>query len=484
MIHLITSRPSKYNDEDLNKTGAKISKGKDFLFWLNSYTGRTQLDTETNVVRDIFGYERKRNGKNGWGDLILNQFNMPIPIERKCYVIQIGDEEGNDQWVFDMEGLDTAKLDAVKVYLKSDLVKVAHNAIFEYTVIKWNFGIDIKNVRDTYLMSRILHTGRNTEKGFHSMAGCASRLLNLDLSKSAQTTFTTDPLSMEQLLYAATDVAPLIRIHDILQKDIDKWGMENVVRLECALIRPYGDAMCDNFYFDKEKWRANMHMQERELEESRINLYDIIRTDFYDKAIEYNFIQAEDHYRFGWGSPKQKKALMKIAYPNLEDDCTTIPKYKKYLKDLHQQIEDGVSNLDPSILEFFLNRDFNKVEELFINNYKVELDELGIFTKKGTMLINFNSPEQMLKLFQLIKPNIENSNKETLAKINHPLAREFNKFSKCSKLVTSYGENFIDAVSPDGKLRIPKVSQILDTGRTSLGLYQLLPLLKGQSLEI
>jgi DNA polymerase I-like protein with 3'-5' exonuclease and polymerase domains len=91
------------------------------------------------------------------------------------------------------------------------------------------------------------------------------------------------------------------------------------------------------------------------------------------------------------------------------------------------------------------------------------------------MLINFNSPEQTTKLFQLIDPTIESSGVEVVSKLDHPIATEFRKFSKAAKLVSSYGENFIDWVAPDGQIRVGGFNQILGTGRSSMKLFQLLP---------
>jgi len=475
MIYLITNRSSEYDREELEKANITLAKGKDFLLWLNTYEGRTQLDTETNVCRDIHGWKRERKGKNKWHDPILDEYGNKIPENRKCYVVQIGDEEGINQWIFDVPGLNGKKLSALESYLRSDLVKILHNALFDYTVIKWNFGIDIKNIRCTFLMSKILYTGRNMGIGWHSFAGCAKRYLGIDISKAAQTTFDGNPMSSEQVLYAAIDVAPLIKLHDAIQKDINYWGLENVVRLECALVRPYGDAMCDNFYLNIDPWRDNMKAQQKELEEITQNLYDTMIDHFKDECEELGFIQANDHYDFKWNSPKSKKELMRIEYPMLPDDCTTIIKYKRFYKEILEDIDNGCEREDPTLLEYYLNKDFNKMEQHFISNHHNALCELGIFTPKGTININFNSSDQTTKLFKLVDPTIENSNKDTISKLDHPLAKEFKKFSRAAKLVTSYGENFIDYVAPDGKLRIPKVTQILETGRTSLGLYQLLP---------
>jgi DNA polymerase I-like protein with 3'-5' exonuclease and polymerase domains len=480
MIHLVTARGSEYSDVKLKENDIVKSKGKDFASWFDNYKGDIQVDTETNVVRDVYGYQRQRKGKNGWHKPDLDESGNKIPVERECYVVQIGDKQGETQWIFDMEKLSGKKLNVMLDALRSDRVKLIHNGLFDYVVVKWNFGIDMTNIRDTFLMSKItttgLKVGEDLPSGYNSLAGCALRYLGIDLSKAAQTSFSKEPMSVEQITYAATDVTILGLVHDALQKEVDEHELENVVRLESALVRPYGDAMCENFYLDPLEWKQNMALQEKELHNSIEELHSVIREDLHDECVELNFIQKEDGYKFDWAGRNLKKLLMRIAYPNLADDCTTVIKYNKYLKELLTQIDEDAEKVpNPDILQMYLAKDFEQLERLFISRYDDILKDMGLFTPKGKILINFNSDVQVLALFQLVKPSIENANKETIGKINHPLAFAYKKYQKSAKLVTSYGDNFLDYISPDGQLRIPKITQILNTGRTSLGLYQLLP---------
>jgi len=138
MIYLITSRASEYDAGELKENGIEIAKGKDFAQWFDVLDGADiQLDTETNVVRDVFGWEREMKGKNNdWSEPILDENGEKIPVERECYVVQIGDFEGKDQWIFDIPGLGGKKMDALKVALASDNQKLIHNALFNYIIIK------------------------------------------------------------------------------------------------------------------------------------------------------------------------------------------------------------------------------------------------------------------------------------------------------------------------------------------------------------
>lgn len=446
MIYLVTSREEQYDCDLLKSNDIIISNAKDFKNWTLD-KNCIQLDTETNVVDRL--------------------------ILRKLFIVQIGDKEGKDQWLFDITGLSGLKLKYLKDFLNNKSVqKIIHNSLFEYTILKKEFGIDISNIRDTMLMSKILNTGLKTPKGFHSLLGCIQRYLNISIDKAAQTTFSENVMSAEQILYAATDVTLLGKLHDALQVDIDHWELENVVKLECAVVRPYGDAMLFNFMLDTDKWKQNMQEREIELAQTLNSLYSMMRKDLYKECVENGFIQKNDAYYFNWGSTKMKNQLMRIIYPEIPEDCTTLPAFKKFYKEL-ESLKDDKLNLEP--LERYLNRDFDYLEKYFIVNHHNLLENLGLFIPKDKILINFNSPEQTLRLFKLIAPEILDVEKETIQKINHPLAKTFRTYMKIHKLATSYGSNYLEACDKDGMLRIPDINQIIETGRTSLKLYQLLP---------
>ena len=401
---------------------------------------------------------------------LIDENGERIPKERELYVVQIGDKAGVDQWLFDIPEISNLNKIHLKKALASPVQKIIHNALFEYTIIKKSFGIDINNIRDTYLMSRILHTGLKMPKGFHGLSGCLKRYFKFELDKTLQTTFTGEPLEVKQALYAAEDVVPLGMLHDALQVDIDKWDLENVVRLECAVLRPYGDAMYENFYLDIPKWRSLVDEMQIEYDKTLSDLYGILRSEFKEQCEELGFIQKNDEYHFNWKSTKMKNQILRILYPNIPEHCTTLPQFKKYMKDLEETSEENTS-----VLEQYLNKNYTFIEQQMILNHRDKIKELGLFTSKGEMLINFNSPEQVLALFQLIDPKLEKVNKKALTKLKHPLILTYKSLKKYAKLLTSYGENFINAAGPDGMMRINGIQQILDTGRTSVDLLQLLP---------
>jgi len=446
MIHLVTSREAQYNIDELTQHDIHLSSAKEFESW-SILQPRIQLDTETNVVDRL--------------------------IKRELYVVQIGDYDGTDQWVFDIPELSKLKLGVLKTCLSDkNKQKIIHNSMFEYSIIQKEFGIDINKIRDTMLMSKILHTGLQMPKGFHGLAGCLHRYLNIDVDKASQTTFTGAPMTCEQILYAATDVVAMGKLHDALQVDIDRWELENTVKLECAVVRPFSDGLLKGFYLNVPKWKNLMEVKLKEIEDIKESLFEMLRTDFLESCESLGFIQGSDKYLFSWGSSKMKKELLRLVYSDLPDDCSSLPAYKRF----YQYLSDNKPEVNLEILHMFLNRNFPDLESYFINNHhQSKLLEMGLYIPKGTVNINFSSPTQTLQLFQLIKPDLTSVDKETIDKLKHPLAVLFRKYVKAQKLYSSYGQNFLDYVDEDGMLRIPDIQQVLQTGRIAMKLFQLLP---------
>ena len=485
MINLITGRKDEYSEYELSQEDIRFAKALDFRVWLKEYDGMIQLDTETNIVEGMYGWKGYLKGKAKTFAVTLDEDGNRIPEDRKCYVVQIGDFEGDVQWIFDVPEMTKSQLSAMKMAFKCKNKKLIHNALFDYSVVKWNFGIDMDDMVDTFMMSKATTTGltpgEHLPKGYNSLAGCAKRILKLDISKEAQTTFNGDAMTAEQIKYAAIDVVLPGAIYPHLLKEVEYWGVQNVVNLESSLPRSYGDAMCENLYLDDIPWLENVENQKKTVASSKKALYEIMNEYFYDECRDMGFFQRDDEYKFNWASSTKKKAILRHIYPDMPETCTTIKSYKEYYETLLR--DESVTTEDRNVLLWLLNRDFDKVEKYFISNHNEFLKTIDIYFPKDTILINLNSSKQKLALFKLIDPEVESTGREVLEKISHPLASKFREYSKATKLVSSYGTNFIEAKSPDGMFRIKSFQQILNTGRSSMSMMQLLPKIMGRLVE-
>ena len=82
--------------------------------------------------------------------------------------------------------------------------------------------------------------------------------------------------------------------------------------------------------------------------------------------------------------------------------------------------------------------------------------------------INWKSPAQVVKVFKLLVPGLEDVNANSLYKYRrkHNLIKEYMEYKEITKLTSSYGDNFYSLISCDGKIHT-SFRQILDTGRVS-----------------
>ena len=82
--------------------------------------------------------------------------------------------------------------------------------------------------------------------------------------------------------------------------------------------------------------------------------------------------------------------------------------------------------------------------------------------------INWDSPKQVLDVFQCLIPKLENVNGKAMYKYRnkYPLINDYVKYKEKMKIATSYGEAFLNNLSTDDKIHT-SFNQILDTGRVS-----------------
>lgn len=463
MIYLITNREQCYEGiiDDVNISLATVM---DFKIWYKQQKA-TNLDSETNVTEGLYHY--KKIGPKSKRVFELSPSGEKIPERRVVYTIQIGDILEQDQFIFDLPLDNNRTREALIDYFISDKPKYLHNTLFDSTVIIMNFGVNPKKVKDTMLLSQILHTGLDMPKGFHSYAGCLDRYLNVSISKDEQTTFDGQPMSRNQIEYACIDVLFPHKLYELMMVDISNWGLNNVVVLEEAVVRAYAASMCDNFYLNIEAWRDNIADQEQQLAAAELELKNYIMENFSKEIVELGFMRKEEEYDFNWRSSSKVQAICKELFPGI--DMNTKPLRVQYYKTLDPLSEQA------SMLKMLNEGMYEQLEMRLISRYPEILVKTGIYKPANELEINFNSNEQTLALFQLIKPNLTAVNKKSLSKIKHPLKTAFDNYNKAAKMVQSYGQNFIDCVNPDGMLRPPDYKQILTTGRTSMKLYQLLP---------
>ena len=105
-----------------------------------------------------------------------------------------------------------------------------------------------------------------------------------------------------------------------------------------------------------------------------------------------------------------------------------------------------------------------KMHELLFDDVPVT-EQIGMFTRDS---INLNSPKQIIEAFSHIGVNLEATNERELSLVNHPAAKELLVYRGLQKVLTSYGESFLDKIHPfTGRIH-PDFQQLgTETGRFS-----------------
>ena len=442
IIYFSTSDYERFNEslteehKEILGEDTVIEKGniKDLKGLLN--IDRLQLDIETNFVDFI--------------------------TEREITLVQFGTYDGGIQYILDIPRLSKEELKILKEILSSKTIEFyIHNAKFEYTVIKQVWKIDLKKIKDTYILGKLLNNGLTLPKGYNSLRGIVFREFGYNLDKGAQLSFDGTELDYSQLLYGALDVVFLSAIHDIYYEDITIWKMRNLYTLECNTVRALGDMEVNGMLLDIEYHKNNIKDYVKNLATSRKEILTLIyeKEEVKEFLREKKFIQRHDEYLFKWTSSKVTKSVLGLVYPEIS--TTNKTEIKKLLKN-----DESLSMKQIQVLSMYVDKGYEWVESYLISNYSKELNDLGLFVKKGEFLLNLDSPVQRLELFKFWYPDLKDTKEKTLRRKKEPVVVAYKNYVKTAKLVSSFGEKMFDYVQKDGKIHTT-FNQLVSTGRLS-----------------
>lgn len=322
----------------INKPGAEFQKA---LTWLNE--------------EQIYAVDTETTGLDPHSDKVL--------------LIQIGNAA--EQWVFDTYRL-RSQIQFVLSYLTNETkVKVLHNAAFDYKMLLGHYGIRMNNLRCTMLAEQLLTKGKvNTnvdESGkltktrvSASLAAVAKKYKNVLLDKEERSTFANmswgDKFTKEQIEYAGLDTAYLINILKDQTKLLQNRGMDNLAKLEFAVISVLGDMSYKGIFLDATKWipleEAAIKKKDKFLAELNTHFQDFIDANTTEDLF------GPKVYQINYNSPKQVLPLLQKATgialkttdgKYLEDFKSKHPVIEALL--LYKQAEKKISTYGRSFLE-------------------------------------------------------------------------------------------------------------------------------------
>ena len=174
---------------------------------------------------------------------------------------------------------------------------------------------------DTFLAERVINCGKQ-DYGY-SLARCTERYLGVTLDKETRNKFIGlkgQPYTVDQITYGANDVVYLL---DIRQKQLSKirsLELDQVTRLENAVVKVFAEIEYEGLDIDKDKWTVMAEANVKLAHEQAIKLDDMV--------LEHDLLQ---HYRvpvrvdmfapmerqdthINWGSPRKHSHYLETLY--------------------------------------------------------------------------------------------------------------------------------------------------------------------------
>jgi DNA polymerase-1 len=242
---------------------------------------------------------------------------------KKLIMFQIGDKDR--QYVIDTRDVD---IEPLREVLESNkIVKVLHNAKFDYKFIKRWAGISMEEMYDTFLAERVINCGKQ-DYGY-SLARCVERYLGLTLDKETRNKFVGlkgQPFTVDQIQYGANDVVYLLDIREKQLVKIHSLELHNVASLENKVVKVFSEIEYEGLMIDEDKWTAMAEDNVKLAFEQELKLDDMVLAHplltKYRVPVQVDMFAPMDEVRkthINWGSPSQTLALFQNLVPNLED---------------------------------------------------------------------------------------------------------------------------------------------------------------------
>lgn len=335
----------------------------------------------------------------------------------KLLTLQLGNKE--NQVVIDCMTIDVKQY---KDYLESDRLFIIHNAKFD---LRWLYKehIVVRNVYDTYLAEKILFLGFPPGIVSLSLQACCDRYLHIYLDKTVRGQIHAG-MTEEVIVYAANDVVHLEDIMNLQLITINARGQKVALDIENEFVRVLAYIEYCGIKLDPIKWKAKM-----------------------DKDAE----------------------RLRIAEQKLNDWV----------------VDYVMKKNDPSLIARNYDTHKKGKSAKLADNVYVVIPQPSLFAEFDTgpqCIINWNSSKQVIKLFEELGFDLLVKGKKTgkmkksveskfieLQASKSSIVPLYLEYSAAFKVVTSFGQNFLDAINPVTQRIHPTFNQMMDTGRLSCG---------------
>lgn len=405
--------------------------------------------------------------------------------------IQLGNK--HNQVVFDWTALTADEKRVLKEYLESDRLFLGWNLMFDLCFM-YVQGIWIKNLWDGIIAEKLIYLGyppflsvelynelqlegyapfldkeTGALKGYelsYALRAAALRRCGIDIDKTVRGKIINEGLTEEVIVYAAGDVMHLEDIKEKQDIELDKQDLQKAMRFECEFIKSLAYAKYCGVHLDRAKWSAKMKNDLERLREAE----EALNKWVVDYCLKAN--NGEEVYEtIGYSLAKSGE-------------------YEKYILDKRRLESWGftlVKTETPTTSEgkFLYTYKGVKLSSLKSPYVKVDL-QMSLFEEfdpRPKCTINWSSSKQVIPLFEELGIKVKTFDKKTKRekksveeKLLAPQAGDFPiiplylEYQGASKVVSTYGENWLDAINPKtGRIHVELHSIGTDTARVSSG---------------
>jgi DNA polymerase-1 len=176
------------------------------------------------------------------------------PYTATLLLVQIGTWEIS--YVFDARVLPLKEIPIYKEVMEHPkILKLLHNAKFDYQFLKYCTGVSITNLYDSLLAEGVLTAGLKGKAA--SLKELAMQYLNISMDKAVRKTFYnyTGPITEDQLVYSGLDTLVLFPIFELQMKRLQEESLVNIAKLEFAVTRVVAEMELRGIHIEVEMWR-------------------------------------------------------------------------------------------------------------------------------------------------------------------------------------------------------------------------------------
>jgi P4 family phage/plasmid primase-like protien len=376
------------------------------------------------------------------------------PRTSRIRLMQVSD--GEHTFVIDCFKVDPTPL--LEALVEKGQLLVAHNMAFEWAHIYHHYGVALKNIADTQILSQLVYAGDRSLK--HSLEYVAQREIGEELSKDLQTSdWSAEQLTDEQLDYAANDAEFLRTLYELLQTKVEEHGMEWVARVEHRAIPFTARVALNGIPFDKEEW--NRLAEKAREKKARVDerLKEVVPDREHEQRDEWDLSRRLD-----------KIEVLEACGLDLGESKSTSEKALKLYTSEATDKEGIAGEVAQAVLAF--SKAKRAKDEEAMQEASAVVNRLAPAPlPKPTKEWNFGSPKQVQEAAALLGFDLSEGT-GVLHLLRHRDDHEFFTLMlgrrKVAKLAESYAENWLEEASfQDGRI-YPSWRQIgAESGRMS-----------------